>query len=472
MKRRLAAISLVLACAGCTVGPDYHPPSIAVDEQWLGAAGTGEVDASWWTRFNDPLLAELVASAMAGNKDLAVADARLREARANRDAVIGGSAPQASAIASARQSRLSENGQLPVGQVPGLGRDLSIFDAGFDASWELDLWGRSRRMAEGAAARADAAQEARRGVVIQIVAEVVRSYIDLRAAQDLHANAIADAAAQRELARLVSDRLRAGAASRLDAVRAEAQARASAATIPGFESDAAAAAFRLALLTGQPPEALHDRLRIPRPLPRTEVEAQAGMRSELLRRRPDVRQAERELAASSADIGVATAELFPRVSLLGGLGLQARDPGELVSGDSLRFGFGPSLHWPIFSGGRIRARIRASDARMEAALARYERAVIAALADSETAVNRYASAVLSEAAREEAFAAASEAVDIAKRRYLTGEDDLPALLQAQRSLSAAERLSVQARAEKLQQLAALYKALGGGWQAADASGSS
>src|SRR5690606_25776435 len=167
-----------------------------------------------------------------------------------------------------------------------------------------------------------------------------------------------------------------------------------------------------------------------------------------------------------------TAELFPRVSLLGGLGLQARDPGELVSGDSLRFGFGPSLHWPIFSGGRIRARIRASDARMEAALARYERAVIAALADSETAVNRYASAVLSEAAREEAFAAASEAVDIAKRRYLTGEDDLAALLQAQRSLSAAERLSVQARAEKLQQLAALYKALGGGWQAADASGSS
>ena len=464
MSRRSAIVSLVFAAAACTVGPDYEPASIALGEQWLGATDTAEVDIAWWTRFNDPLLSELVASAMMGNKDLAEAEARLREARANRDAVLGRAEPQASAVASITQNRLSENGQLPVGQVPGLSRNLAIFDSGFDASWEIDLWGRTRRAAQGAQARTQAAEEARRGVAIQVVAEVVRSYIDLRAAQQLHANASADAAAQAQIARQALDRMHAGVASRFDVSRAETETRSAAAAIPGLESDASAAAFRLALLTGQPPEALYDRLRVPQPLPQTTgAEVATGLRSELLRRRPDVRQAERELAAATADVGVATAELFPRVTLLGGGGFEARSLSGLVAGDSLRFGVGPILHWPIFSGGRIRAGIRAADARAEAALARYEKAIVAALSDGETAINRYASAIQSAAMREDALAAATQTLDIARRRYRAGEDDLTALLQAQRSWRAAERSSVQAHAAELQQLTALYKALGGGW---------
>lgn len=462
-KALFLVLPLAMSVPGCTVGPDYRPPAATTGETWIAPVSTAEVDAAWWTRFGDPLLTELVESAISGNKDLEEASARLREARANRDAVLGGRAPQVTASAAATSNRLSENGLLPVGRVPGLGPDVDIYDAGFDASWEIDLWGRMKRASQGAEARAQSAEEARRAVVIQVIAEVVRTYIDLRAAQSLRANAIADANAQQEIARLVADRLRVGLASRFDLVRAQAQARATAATIPGYESDAAAAAFRLALLLGKRPEELYDRLRQPGSLPQVNVEISAGLRSDLLRRRPDIRQAERDLAASTADIGVATADLFPRISLLGGIGQQAREPGDLFSADSLRFQFGPSLRWPIFSGGRIRAQIRAADARADAAIARYERAVLSALSDSETAINRYASAGRTRVERNEARTVAGEAVRLARQRYLAGEHDLTALLQAQTLFSAADRLNIQASTAELQQLTGLYKALGGGW---------
>lgn len=464
---RLFAVLGVLAVAGCTVGPDYAPPESAVSEAWIGGVNPGAVEATWWRTFNDPLLADLVERAIAGNKDLAEARARLREARALRDAVRGRALPEAGAVASATQNRLSENGQLPVGQVPGLGRDLAIFDGGFDASWEIDLWGGTRRAIESAEARAGAAEEARRGVVIQVVAEVVRAYIDLRAAQALGANASADAAAQQDMARLVGERLRVGLASRADLTRAETLAHSTAASVPQFAASADAAAFRLALLIGRPPEALYDSLHDPRPLPDANLQVRAGLRSDLLRRRPDIRRAERELAAATADVGVATAELFPRFSLLGGIGLQARDVDNLFSGDSLRFQLGPALHWPLFSGGRIRAQIRAADARADAALARYERAVLSALADSETAINRLAAAGEVRAEREAASASAAEAVELSARRYRAGEDDLTAPIQAQLARHAADRASIAAHAAELQQLAALYKALGGGWESID-----
>lgn len=470
MTRSLMPAALAIAIAGCTVGPDFRPPNMGVAETWLGSISPSDVDAAWWMRFGDPLLNELVSAAIAGNRDLHEAGARLREARANRDAVLGRAYPQVGVSAAGTQNRLSENGPLPVGRVPGLGPDQSIFDVGFDASWEIDLWGGRQRAIEGAQARAEAAEEARRAVVIQVIAEVVRSYLDLRTAQSLRNVTVADADAQAHIARLVAQRLRVGIASRFDLVRAEAQARATAAAIPGLESDATAAAFRIALLTGRPPETLHDQLRRPAELPIITVQVGAGLRSDLLRRRPDIRLAERDLAAATADIGVATAELFPRISLIGAIGQQAQQPGDLLSTGSLRFQFGPSLRWPIFSGGRIRAQIRAADARAEAATARYERAVLTALADSETAINRYSAAGQTRAARQDAWVAAGEAVALARQRYLAGEDDLTVLLQAQTAFSGADRQRIQARAAELQQLTSLYKALGGGWESLDTAG--
>ena len=249
-------------------------------------------------------------------------EARLREARAQRDAAAGRALPQAEAVASASRAEVSQNGQLPVARIPGFQRRYSLFDAGFDASWEIDLWGGSRRTVEAASARAEAADQARRAVVISTVGEVVRSYAELRGAQARLASALAQSQARAQIARLSDQRFRAGESSRLDAARAQAQARNAAAAAPAIAAEVNAAAYRLALLTGRAPEALLARLSAPAPVPALPSVALVGLRSDLLRRRPDVMRAERELAAATADIGAATAELFPKLSLMAAAGQQ------------------------------------------------------------------------------------------------------------------------------------------------------
>ena len=467
---RALAVVASIVLPGCTVGPDYQPVPASAREAWIARVDVAEVDGEWWRNLRDPTLDELVVSGVTHNKDLREAAARLREVRANRDAIRGRAYPQASVSAVTTENRLSANGLLPVAKIPGFEADFPIHDLGFDASWEVDWWGGTRRAVESANARVQAAEEARRGVILQIVAEIVRSYVDLRAAQNLRANVIADAESQHELARIVADRLKVGAASEFDLTRARAQALATAAAIPGYDGDAAAAAIRLSVLAGEHPEAFYERLSVPAMFPSPDLQVKVGLRADLLRRRPDVRQAERDVAAATAEIGVATAELFPRLSLIAGFGQQARSTDDLFKDDSLRLQFGPALRWSIFSGGRIRAQIRAADARADGAIIRYERAVANALADSETAINRFTSSRRTRVARDDARREADAAVGLARQRYLSGEDDLTALLQAQSAFSAADRQSIQARAAELQQLTALYKALGGGWEVfADAS---
>lgn len=470
MSPRLALSLPLLALAACTVGPDYARPADIPSGQWLAPADSAAVDTDWWRSLNDPLLTELVDQAVARNLDLREAEARLREARANRDATAGQRLPQLNATGSITQDQLSENGQIPLGNIPGFDRDFSLFEAGFDAAWEIDLWGRNARAVEAAGALAQAAEAARHETLMRVIAEVVRSYADLRGAQARLASATSDAEAQEGIARLVNERYRAGEAARFDWLRADAQGKSTRAAIAGIDADAKSAAWRLALLTGQPPEALADRLLAPAPMPQSPAIVAAGLRSDLLRRRPDIVQAERELAAATADVGVANADLFPRISLLGSIGQQARSSGDLFSGGSTRFSIGPSLHWPIFSGGTIRANIRAANARADASAARYERAVLTALSDSETALNRYAAAQLTRAQREAARGQTAEALDLARQRFRAGEDDLIVLLDAQSAYSAAERLSIDARAAELQALVSLYKALGGGWESVPPAG--
>lgn len=457
-----------LLLGACATTSDYAAPQPQLGSAWLNPVVEEDVEAAWWRSLGDPNLTVIIEAALAENTSLDEADARRREARAQRDAIYGRQLPQANIGATAIENRLSLNGQLPVGRVPGLGRDLSLYDVGFDAAWEIDLWGGVGRAREGAAARLDAATEGRRAAIIQVVAEVARTYFELRTAQALTTNAIADAEAQADLAAMVAQRERSGAASRFDVVRAEAQARSTAATIAGYEAAAAQAANRLALLTGRPPEALDPSWIAPSRPPAPPANIAAGLRSDLLRRRPDVRRAERELAAATADVGVATADLFPRVSLLGVAGVQAQSFVDLGATDSLRFQFGPALRWPIFSGGQIRARIRAADARADAAAARYEGVVLTALSESETAINRYVASSSVRIERDRARRNADEAVTLARRRFELGEEDLTAVLQAQSAASALDRQAILARAEQLHQTAALYKALGGGWEAGEA----
>lgn len=464
-RRFLAALAVASLCA-CAVGPQYtHAPQVAFSDHWIGTVDTAAVDPAWWRTLNDPVLSDLVERAVAQNLDIKVADARLREARANRDATAGQRLPQADIDGSATRNRISANGEIPIDRIPGFNRDLWLYEAGFDASWEIDLWGHQSRAVEGATARAQAAAENRRETLVRVEAEVVRTYVDLRSAQEQLASAIADAQAQQSIATLVEERFHGGESSRFDYVRTEAQARTTQAAVPGFEAAAHASAYQLALLTGQPPEALNALLDQPMPLPHAPAVVGAGLRSDLLQRRPDVARAERQLAAATADVGVATAELFPRLSLVGSIGQLAQNGGDLLTQSSNQFSVGPSLHWPVFAGGTIRANIRATNARTDAAASVYEAAVLSALSDSETAINRYASAERAEDDREFARQQNDEALTLARQRYRAGEDDLLVLLDAQSAYTVAEQQSIAARAATLEALASLYKSLGGGWDA-------
>jgi multidrug efflux system outer membrane protein len=464
MFRPFLAIAGAALLAGCTVGPDYRPPQTPVAPGWVEAGTPGEVDLQWWERFSDPQLTALVARAVASSPDLREAEARVREARANRDATAGGRLPAVEAKGSATQNVLSENGQLPIANIPGFERDFPLFDLGFDASWEVDLWGRRTRQLQAADAQVAAAGFERGDAMLSLIGELVRAYLDLRAAQADQASVEALAASDTELARLAGLRFRAGEASRLELERAQATERTSAASAPETRARGAAAAYRIAALIGVAPEQVVPELLVPRPLPTAPDTILIGVRSDLLVRRPDVRRAERELAAATAEIGVATADLFPRFSLFGSVGQQARDPADLLSSGSTRLQIGPSFSWPIFSAGRIRAQIRAADARAEAAAARYEKAVTGALSDSEAAINRFLNTRAVELDAAAALEREQAAFALAERRASQGEDDRLTLERARQALLAARRRADQARAAKAEAAVALFKALGGGWR--------
>ena len=455
---------IVLApLAACTVGPDYRRPTLTGETgSWVASANSATPDLSPWQSLGDPVLVRLIDQALAASPDLAEARGRLAEARALRDAAAGRRLPEIDGAGSAQQQQLSRNGQIPVANIPRFDRNYSLFDLGFDASWEIDLWGGTRRSVEAAGRQVELATARLADARLQIVAEVARSYGDLRAAQALLASARADADAQAKSAMLVAQRFRAGEATRFDDRRAESQARTAAAALPGYEADARAAAYQLAALTGQRPEALEDVVAVPTPLPATPVDVAVGLRSDVLRRRPDVRAAEADLAAATANIGAETANLFPRFSLTGNFGQQARSPGDLFSVGSMRFQVGPSFRWPIFDAGRVRANIRAANARADQAAARYTKAVLSALADSETAVNRYAAALATVRERASARAASAASLDLARQRYRAGEDDLLALLDAQLQFTTVDRGLVQAQQQAFVTYAALVKSLGGG----------
>lgn len=462
-----SVLGSILLLQGCTVGPDYHRPAVSgTNTGWSAATSpdTAPVDISPWQSLGDPLLTQLIEAAVTHNLDLREADANLRAARAQRDAAAGHELPELSASASVTEQQLSANGELPVNQIPHFNRRFSLYDVGFDASWEIDSWGGTRRTVEAAQRRSEGAAERQHDALLQVVAEVVRTYAQLRGGQATLAAARQDAQAQSGIAELVHQRFAAGEASNLDDARADLQARNAAAAVPAIDASVHAAANGLALLTGQPPEALADLAAANGSIPLPPATVAVGLRSDVLRRRPDIRAAEADLAAATSDVGVETANLFPTVSLLGSVGQQAQHGGDLGQGASTYFNIGPSLHWPIFAGGSIRAQIRAANARAEAAGARYEKAVLGALGDSETAINRYAAARSTLDQREAARARSATALEMIRQRYEKGDDDRVTLLQAESAHAEAERAWVSAAQESLENYAALVKSLGGGWQ--------
>jgi NodT family efflux transporter outer membrane factor (OMF) lipoprotein len=461
---------VVVFLAGCTVGPDYREPKLAVPVRWQEAHQPGvEVRPAdltrWWTAFNDPLLDALVERAVKSNLDLRIAEARIREARAARAATASGLWPTLDVSASYKRSRTSENA-LGLGSLaPQGGGELEqdLFRTGFDASWEIDVFGGVRRSVEAADATIQASVESRRDVLVTLLGDVAKNYIDLRGFQRRLAVAQDNLKAQQDTLELTRIRFQAGLTSDLEVAQAEAQVNTTAAQIPGLESSLKAAAYSLDLLLGLAPGALWRDLADDKPIPNLPPEVLVGLPSELLRRRPDIRVAERQLAAATAQVGAAMADLFPKFSLTGAYGLQSISASDWLTGRSRFWSIGPTIRWPIFDAGKIRANIEVRNAQQEQALGQYEKTVLAAFGEVEKSLVNYSREQARRQALLGAVASNRRALEMANELYLRGLNDFLNVLDAQRSLYAAESDLAQSEATMASNLVALYKALGGGW---------
>lgn len=467
---RMRPLALTLSCAllaACaSVGPDYSgPPPMDVGSGWTLplADEPSSTDLShWWSSLDDPVLDRLMVTALAQNLDLRQAAARVDEARALRDRVAGESLPTVGASTSVNRRRQSENGPLPIGSIPGLDATQTIYDAGFDAAWEVDLFGARQRALEGASARLQATEAEAQGVRMRVAAEVARTWFTARGSgYELHAQQATLSTLQQTL-ELVRLRHALGDASAADVEAAHAQWAAVSALLPDIQARQRGAVLGLGVLLGAPPERALALLDSPL-TPWTLKALPVGQRADLLRRRPDVLAAERRLAASSADIGVATAELFPKLSIGAGGGFQALETGDWFDASSSRFSVLPLISWRLFDGGRVRAEIRAREAAERQAAFGYEQAVLAALGDAERALGDYHGGLDTLQRRVVSVEAAQASVGYAKARYEAGDVALIELLAAQRGLHEAEIAVARAHTGAAVQLVALYKALGGGW---------
>ena len=458
-----AALVLALAAAGCTVGPDYVRPDVSVPDRLASADATAQAepaDLEFWSRFGDATLDRLVAGALAANNDLRAALAHVDRANALLRGAKADALPVATADASVSHSRSSAD------QMPGVdrdGRDLRGREAGLSASWELDLFGRIRRSIE--AQRADAAANAAdlAAAQVAIIGEVARTYVGLRGAQEQLRVARENADNQQSTSSLVAARVDAGGASDFDGARVRAQLETTRARIPALEVQVAFAEHRLAVLSGREPEALVALLDAAQPLPSLPARLDAATPGELLRRRPDVAAAEQRLHAATARIGVATADLFPRFTLGGLLGTQAVHADALFERDSETHLAALGVDWSFLDVGHVRARIAASDADADAALAQYRQSVLLALEDAGNALVRYAKARAEDEHLERAALDSTEAARIARVRYEAGAAGLLDVLDAERTQLQAQDAFADARTRSVTGAVSLYVAMAGGW---------
>ena len=476
MKRPSLSIALAAsaALAGCTVGPDYTPRSAGE----LGAAAGYSVPTpmaaredltQWWTRFDDPLLQRLVASAAATNLDVAQAVTRLRQAREALVQARASFLPQASGSGGySRNVNIVGGGgaiTLPDGTVTNIARGTGgSFTAGLDVSYQLGLFGEFRRQAEAASAQYEATGYDLASVVISTQAEIARNYMLARAAQAQLGNARDSLRLQDENLEIAGFRVQAGLVSSLDQEQARSQRATTAASIPQIEATYNSAVSRLGVLTGQAPGALKAEMAAVKPIPAGPASVAVGLPAELIRQRPDLRAAERNLAAAVANIGVAKAELYPALGLSGSLDSNAVSLGGLV--DTITGTLFAGLSQLIFDGGRARAQVRSNEAAAQGAFLAYKGTVLTAMEDVENAVVALQTAQARAREFAIAFDAANTTAILSRSQYRTGLTDFTTLVQAESSLLNARNSLVQARSDQATALVQLYLALGGGWDSA------
>jgi multidrug efflux system outer membrane protein len=462
MRKHLIITTLALGLTACSVGPDYTPQKNSFLEGWFSPRSkhisNEEISLEWWTVFNDPLLEKYIEQAAANNKNAQVALANVKRARALRGESNAAFFPQIDSRASAGRSKSSD-----AVSTSGNGDIRNLYDAGFDASWELDIFGGNRRANEASDARIGSAIAEYQDVILSTFSEVARNYYEARGLQKRIAIIEDNAKLLQETFNVVDQRLEAGEASSFDVSRARGEYQLTRARIPNLQADLHASIFTLSVLLGQPPEALLQEMIAIKPLPIPPDVVPVGLRSDMLRRRPDVRIAERELAASVADIGAETSELFPKFFITGDIGPQARVFGDVFSAAGGVWSFGSLVQWPIFEGGAIRERIKVEKAESEAALAAYEQSVLSALADAETALTRYGQELETRKRLAEGVKSRRQSVALARELFDAGEEDYLAVLDAERELIASEDGLVVSETDSITKLVTLYTALGGGW---------
>jgi NodT family efflux transporter outer membrane factor (OMF) lipoprotein len=481
LARLMGAASLsALMLTGCTVGPDYHPPQMPTPAKWAKATigpttapstapSTQSVTtdeamqiAEWWIVFNDPMLDSLVSRAVQSNLSLKQAESRIRQARAARGVASAGLWPTLDASGSWKHSG---GGPGYDHTVKSGGRDL--FQTGLDATWELDVFGGVRRQVESANADIQAAIEDRRDVLVSQVAEVALNYMDLRSFQQQIIVANRNLKDQEHNADIAQRQFSAGFVSRLDVANANAEVATTRSQIPLLEASAQQAIYNIALLLGREPAALDAELSGDGPIPPIPPEVPIGLPSDLLRRRPDIRMAEAKLHSATANIGVATADLFPKFSLTGSVGLSASKFESLVNWDNRSYSIGPTVNWNVFDAGKIRYNIQVQNALQEQALLTYEQTVLTALNDVQAALVAYAKEQQHRRSLQDAVTYNRQAVELAMRQYTGGTTDFLNVITAQRSLLSSEDALVQSTRTLATNLISLYKALGGGWEHAE-----
>ena len=463
LRTLIATATMLLVFVSCAVGPDYVPPDTSLPDAWHAQLSGGlttedsnkQTLAGWWSKLDDPLLTDFIERAVVENLGLKEARARVREARARRGISEAGRFPTVDSRGSAKTSRSSEE--------TGGGSERELYRLGLDASWELDLFGGKKRAVESADAELEASEEDARDVLVSLLAEVALNYVDVRSLQTRLSVAESNLDAQTETYDLTRWRFQAGLITQLDVERAQYSLEQTRAQIPSLQTGLEQAHNRLAVLLGKHPGTLGEALAERKAIPVAPIDVAIGVPADVLRRRPDIRRAERRLAAQTANIGVATADLYPKFTLLGSIGLEALAVNNLFKSGSRTHSMGPTITWPLFDAGTIRSNIEVQSALQEQALIRYEAAVLTALEEVTNALIAFAKEQNRRQSLIIATGAAERAVELSQYQYSSGLITFGDVLIAQRSLLSLQDQLAVSEADVTSNLIALYKALGGGW---------
>jgi NodT family efflux transporter outer membrane factor (OMF) lipoprotein len=460
----IALLSAVIMLSACTtVGPDYSPPEMQTPGEWHQECAGITIDkeseqkilAKWWTTFNDPVLSDLMEQAVAGNLNLKQALNSVRQASIQRGITDADRFPSVNSSGSAGRSYSKDTS----GDFTG----TNSFRLGLDASWEVDLFGGIRRSIEAADANLEATEESYRDVLVSLLAEVALNYIEVRSYQAQLLVAESNLRSQEETYNITKWRYQAGLTTELDVENASKNLEQTRSQIPSLKSGLEQAKNRIAVLVGREPGALDSEIDEYRPVPVAPNEISLGIPADLLRRRPDLRKAERELAAQTAKIGVAEANLYPKITLSGNIGLSALNLGDLFGSDSLSTGASSGISWPVYSAGRIMKNIEIQYAAQEQKLIAYRAALLTALEDVENAMTSYTYDLARRASLLKASESAEQAAETSRAQYSSGLIDFQSVLEAESTLLTFQNNVVQSDAQIIKDLIGLYKALGGGW---------